>query len=179
MQKAPLQFAKTGAHQNHEINSSVVVNALSRLIEDWLADSQIRQHSPHTIQLRRTLCGRLQWFLQDREAVECSRTELRQFFAYLSTGHEDAWGRWGKGRQQQWTGALRPSTISSYYHHLRAFFSWLVGEEFLDVSPMEKLAPPLMQEKPREVAIESLHHAVYAIAVGLVFDALNTDKHRN
>src|SRR5688500_5375775 len=83
------------------------VEALSRLAEDWFADCQIRQHSPRTIELRRMLLGRLLWFLNHKEAVYCSRVEMRQFLAYLTTGYEDETGRWGYSKLNQ---PLRPAT---------------------------------------------------------------------
>ena len=38
--------------------------------------------------------------------------------------------------------------------------------------PSLKVAPPVTKEKPKEIAIDVLHHAVYAAATGLAFDAL-------
>lgn len=123
-------------------DNAVETARLMRLVEDWLADCQIRQHSSRTIELRRMLAGRLLWFLEKRGAVQCSRAEIRQFFAYLSTGHNDIGGRWGKS-EKRYTIAMSPETVSTYFHHLRTFFNWLVGEEYLMVSPMDKIAPPV------------------------------------
>lgn len=97
---------------------------------------------PRTIELRRVLIGRLHWFLIDRDLSQCGKSELRQFFAYLSTGHTGDEGRWGDDRYRK---PLRPVTVSTYFHHLRAFFNWLVAEELLAESPMEKLAPPVLR----------------------------------
>ncbi len=36
-----------------------------------------------------------------------------------------------------------------------------------------KVAPPLKEWKPKEFAIDALHHLVYAVAAGLVYDALS------
>lgn len=38
--------------------------------------------------------------------------------------------------------------------------------------PKLKLAPPIQEEEPKMIAIDILHHAVYAIAAGLVYDAI-------
>lgn len=38
-----------------------------------------------------------------------------------------------------------------------------------------KVAPPLKEWTPKELVIDAIHHAVYAIAAGLVFDALSGD----
>ncbi len=38
-----------------------------------------------------------------------------------------------------------------------------------------KVAPPLKEWQPKEFAVDALHHLVYAIAAGLVFDAISKD----
>jgi hypothetical protein len=38
--------------------------------------------------------------------------------------------------------------------------------------PTLKIAPPVTEEKPRAIAIDALHHAVYATATGLAFEAM-------
>jgi hypothetical protein len=39
--------------------------------------------------------------------------------------------------------------------------------------PAFNAAPPVTEEKPKAIAIDALHHAVYAIAAGLAYDALD------
>jgi hypothetical protein len=39
--------------------------------------------------------------------------------------------------------------------------------------PKYDAAPPVNEEEPKSIAIDALHHAVYAIAAGLVYDALD------
>ena len=56
VRKTALQLKKT---VEPEGGSFVAVSHLSRLAEDWLADCQIRQHSPRTIESRHILLGRL------------------------------------------------------------------------------------------------------------------------
>lgn len=38
-----------------------------------------------------------------------------------------------------------------------------------------KVAPPLKEWSIKEFAVDALHHAVYAVVAGLVYDALNDD----
>ena len=149
MQESRLQLNQIVEPETHSDSGlfagrpdAVATNKLSALVEDWLADCQIRQHSPRTIELRRMLAGRLEWFLDDRSVTYCSRSEIRQFFAYLSTGHQSPGGRWGKP-ETRYKAALRPETVNTYFHHLRTFFNWLVSEEYLEISPMDKLKPSI------------------------------------
>jgi len=39
--------------------------------------------------------------------------------------------------------------------------------------PAFKVAPPIYEEGPQAIAIDALHHAVYAITAGLTYDALD------
>ncbi|QQL51381.1 hypothetical protein [Mucilaginibacter ginkgonis] len=39
--------------------------------------------------------------------------------------------------------------------------------------PKLKVAPPVTEEEPQAVAIDGFHHAVYALATGLAYDALD------
>lgn len=149
MPETAQQFKQTESQNFSTVGSSITASQLLPLVEDWLADCQIRQHSNRTIELRRMFFGRLDWFLKSRQATQCSRAEMRQFFAYLTNGHQGTEGRWDKGKQQQWTKPLRPCTIGSYYHHMRAFFNWLVAEEYITTSPMDKIARPV--DRPDQV----------------------------
>ncbi len=38
-----------------------------------------------------------------------------------------------------------------------------------------KVAPPLNEWKPKKFAVDALHHAVYALVSGLVYDAMSQD----
>ncbi|GAB2689333.1 hypothetical protein GCM10027037_10110 [Mucilaginibacter koreensis] len=44
--------------------------------------------------------------------------------------------------------------------------------------PKYDVAPPINEEEPKEIGIDVLHHAVYAIAAGLVYDALDAGSRR-
>lgn len=40
--------------------------------------------------------------------------------------------------------------------------------------PKLDLAPPVTEQDPKTIAIDTLHHAVYALAVGLAYDAIDS-----
>lgn len=86
------------------------------------------------------------WFLNQRDFGTCGVPELRRFFAYLNSGHLEPEGRWGNPRQIK---PLRPVTIQTYHKHLRTLFNWLVREEVLNVSPIEKI--PAIVARPDQV----------------------------
>lgn len=43
--------------------------------------------------------------------------------------------------------------------------------------PKFKAGPPVTEEDTKTIAIDGLHHAVYALAAGAAFDALDTNRH--
>jgi site-specific recombinase XerD len=86
------------------------------------------------------LLKKLEWFLTDREKETCSTLELREFLAYVRNGHLEPGGRWGNPHS---TRPVRPRTVRDYHGHLRTFFKWLVREEILTASPMERIDPPI------------------------------------
>ena len=132
MQKTALPLTKT--------DTSIPVSRLVRCISDWHSDCRIQQHSPHTINGRQIITNKLMWFLEGRGYEVCGPSELRAFFAYLTTGHEEAGGRWGN---PQLLSPMRPCTVHMYYSRLKAFFNWLVSDGFLDSSPMDKIKAPV------------------------------------
>jgi len=43
--------------------------------------------------------------------------------------------------------------------------------------PKFNAAPPVTEEDPKAIAIDGLHHAVYALAAGAVYDAIDSSSH--
>lgn len=120
--------------------SNIPMAELETNAREWFYDQEARGHSPRTIELRKILLGKLQWFLREEKYESCGTPELRAFFAYLVRPPQPGKGRWGNPRL---TVAMRPSTAATYHSHLRAFFHWLVSEEVVDISPLEKIKPPI------------------------------------
>ncbi|HEX5324856.1 MAG TPA: tyrosine-type recombinase/integrase [Capsulimonadaceae bacterium] len=132
MKKTALTFASSDA--------AIKTDELVRCAEGWLLDGDIRLHSRSTHELRRHILCKLEWFLTGRGFTTCGLYELRQFFAYLTRGHEDKGGRWQNAQLKQ---PARPQTVHTYYSHLRTFFRWLVSEGIIERSPVEAIAPPI------------------------------------
>jgi hypothetical protein len=53
-----------------------------------------------------------------------------------------------------------------------AHFTAIWGSSMI-MLPMFDAAPPIYKEGPKAIAIDGLHHAVYAITAGLTYDALD------
>lgn len=114
--------------------------SLTRWGEGWLLDCELRRHSPATGGLRRMILKNLVWLAVRESWTDIGKEQVRVFLGYLSTGHQDVGGRWGN---PQMTRPVRPITVHTYHSHLRTFFSWLVLEGVLGVSPMATIRPPV------------------------------------
>ena len=94
---------------------------------------------PRTDELRRTLSGRLLWFLDRQNYEVCGQFELKKFFLHLMEGHLLPNGHWDCGADHGGKKPLRPATLATYYRHFKAFFNHLVDQELLHVSPMNRV----------------------------------------
>lgn len=132
-------------------SAALQFNAASRIsavdlniwAQDWIFSAGSAHHSPRTIQQKKDVIGKLLWFVRHRGFESCGLPELRQFFAYLANGHEEPGGRWGNARC---TEPMRPVTAFTYYAYLKGFFSWMVKEEVLALTPFQKLDAPDFEE---------------------------------
>ena len=129
----------------HPITTQITVSDLERGAQDWLFDAEYRNHSPRTIQEKKEFTQKLLWFLDKKGYPTCSHHELREFLAYITTGHQDPEGRWGNPRVRK---PVRPITVAHYYVLLQAFFRWMVAEELLARSPVERITAPVARSEP-------------------------------
>jgi site-specific recombinase XerD len=63
-----------------------------------------------------------------------------------------------------------PGTAKQRYMSLRGFFAWLVEEEEIDASPMEKMKPPKVEEKPPPILRPEELRALIDASSGSAFD---------
>ena len=54
-------------------------------------------------------------------------------------------------------------------------FTTIMGTA-LTLLPKLDVVPPVMEQEPKAIAIDALHHAVYALAAGLVYDAIDAEE---
>lgn len=119
---------------------AIPVDKISRLADGWLLAGEVSQHSWQTRDTRRFVIDKLLWFCDLRKIEEVDTMALRMFFLYCTNGHKEPGGRWGNPQMIQ---PVRPRTVQTYHCHLRTFFRWLVAEELLAVSPMERIPAPI------------------------------------
>ncbi len=112
---------------------------LAKLGSYWLADGKSNGHSERTLEFRRDVLKKLDWFLEDRGWQVCGVEELKDFIGHVRHGHEESQGRWGNPKNRA---ATRPLTIHRYWRELQTLFNYCVREDFLQASPMKKVEEP-------------------------------------
>lgn len=124
----------------------VAVSDLERLATEYLLDCEYRGHQPHTVANNRTFLANFCWFLRQKCRGICGRQEIKQFLHYLQQEPGEG-GRWGIPRLNK---PLRPITARTYHRCLMTYFRWLVEEEVLRASPMEKIKAPTVRNTLKE-----------------------------
>lgn len=140
MLSSPLDF--TTSPNTRRDSRRIALPLLEQLTQDYLLDCQYRLQQPTTLATRRIFIKNLLWFLEHRKLEGCGSYELKQFFVYISSGHEEPGGRWGNS---QLTKPVRPITIKDYFVTLRVMFRWFVEDGALDFDPMDGITKPKVQ----------------------------------
>lgn len=118
----------------------VLSSQVKALGEAWILAGEIARHSPTTITARRGMIDRLCWFLNDRNLETCDTNALRLLFKHVLDGYKEPGGRWGNPKYRR---PATPGTSATYDRILRTFFTWLVEEGEIEVSPMERIPKPV------------------------------------
>ncbi|MEN6415838.1 MAG: tyrosine-type recombinase/integrase [Armatimonadota bacterium] len=135
MQKTALRLAKT--------DDRIPLRILEDGAQSWLLDSEIRQLSDRTIENRRIFLNKTLWFFREFGHDYIGQQELKQFLAYVATGDKNNKSRWGRPYKGQ---KIRPRTVATYFTNLYTFFSYMVSEELIELSPVGKIKPPISRQ---------------------------------
>ncbi len=154
----------------HDARPAVPTAELLSCVEEYLIHCEYLRQSPRTLEARRMFLKNLVWFLEHRQYPHCGVPELRRFFHYLQHGHEEPGGRWGNSRL---TAPLRPVSIKDYYVGLQTFCKWLVQEEILASSPLEKVERPRVREEVKQPLSDEQVQALLRATRG------STNRHRD
>jgi site-specific recombinase XerD len=129
-------------------------------IERYLAVCSARQFSPRTIAAKNFYFHRLFEFLEDHELKQCGEAELLRFFAEL--------------RDKRTGELMRPVSVESFHRCYKTFFSWLVSDETLEVSPMRRVpAPRVLADQVQPLDMEQVRALLKAARVSQ-FNRRNT-----
>ena len=123
----------------------------------WRNEGKLRGVSKATQSNREGIVHRLTWHLTEVQKTDSiDRGALTQFLLYLREPiADDKPPRWNDMRlSARKIGRLpvKPETVATYHRVIRTLFRFLVDENYLEYSPMEKIRAPLS----RRDQIESL-----------------------
>ncbi|MFJ1537742.1 tyrosine-type recombinase/integrase [Micromonospora chalcea] len=125
--------------------NSLHINAYER-------DLKIRNRSPRTAQNYRETLLQLSAFVGEADLLELSRTEVEGYILHVLETRSAA-------------------SASGRYRALRAFNNWAVREELVPVSPMAKMTPPKVVEKPIPVVPDQALKLLLAECSGTDFES--------
>jgi site-specific recombinase XerD len=133
---------------------------LQRAINDYIVWHEVNRHSPKTITWYRWNLGAFERWLRANNRstllADLSVTDARAFLQSETQreikcpDHPTGIARPGK---------LSDRTLHCYARAIRALFRWLVEEEYLDKNPMQKLKPPKLEQRMKQILTpEEIQH---------------------
>jgi integrase len=124
------------------------------VLRDWAKNLKSENRSDNTIRLYSHAGVQLRDYLADRGALvapeHVDRAALVGFMAYMSE-------------------TRAASTTNMTYRALQQLFGWLIREDEIDRSPMEKMRPPLVPETPAPVLTDDQLRAILQTCKGTTF----------
>ncbi len=125
---------------------------LQRLIADYLMWHEVSGHSSSTIGWYRWNLGAFErWLRANGHATDVAAITINDVRAFLyAEAHRNVI------RPEHPTGIERPGRLSDrtlhcYARAIRAFFTWLVAEEYLQRNPVARLKPPKLEDRMKEI----------------------------
>lgn len=125
---------------------------LSRMIDEYAVWHEVSGHSKNTIALYRWSLGSFcQWLVANNRPTTINSISVGDARGFLQhEGQRDS-NCPPKDNTRSRTTKRSDRSIHIHARSIRAFFNWLVNEEYLDKSPMAKLKPPKLEQKLKEV----------------------------
>jgi integrase/recombinase XerD len=120
---------------------------LRALLDTYHVQARTEGKSPNTIRIYTTALGILQRFLERRgfptDVTRIGPEEIREFIGYLQNTKAFMEHPFTGPQQRGLTG----HTINCYLRAIRAFWGWLLAEEFIEINPFDKIMIPRPPKK--------------------------------
>ena len=123
---------------------AIAVETLKSALDSWITQGKLRRMSQATLTNRTFVIDKLLWHLERHQRKMCDRKALEDFLSYAGSPIPSNVARWGNtSASARATTQTRPETVATYHRVLRTAFRWLVEEEYLRESPLERIKPPI------------------------------------
>jgi len=117
------------------------------MLDTYQIQAKTEGKSPHTIRIYTTALSILQRFLERKgystDVTKIGPEEIREFISYLQNTRAFMEHPFTGPQKKGLTG----HTVNCYLRALRAFWSWLEAEEFIDINPFNKIIIPKPPKK--------------------------------
>lgn len=119
---------------------------LKSAIHEFLVAGRAEGRSIYTTRTYNATLGSFLWFANregwGKDIAEITATRVREFLVYLRDNDH----RFDSDSRQA-NKPVNSTTLRNYYRVLSAMFNWLIREEVLDESPMDKVRVPPAEKK--------------------------------
>jgi integrase/recombinase XerD len=123
------------------------LNNLGALLDTYQVQARTEGKSPNTIRIYTTALSILQRFLKRRgfpvDVAVIGPEEIREFIDYLQNTKAFMEHPFTGPQQRSLTG----HTVNCYLRAIRAFWSWLIAEEYIETNPFDKITIPKPPKK--------------------------------
>ncbi len=123
------------------------LTGLRALLDTYQVQARTEGKSPNTLRVYTTALSILQRFLERKgfpvDVTEIGPEELREFIGYLQNTRAFMEHPFTGPQKKGLTG----HTINCYLRAVRAFWSWLLAEEFIEVNPFDRITIPKPPKK--------------------------------
>ncbi len=125
---------------------------MHQLIDDYCIWHEVSGHSPKTIAWYRWNLGTFtRWLVANNRPTTITQITVADARAFLQAETQRTTLRPDHPTGTERPGSLSDRTLHCYARSIRAFFNWLVAEEYLDKNPMAKLKPPKLEKRIKQV----------------------------
>jgi site-specific recombinase XerD len=124
------------------------LKSISSLLDTYRIQARTEGKSPNTLRIYTTALSILERFLERRaDSTDVTRIgpeEIREFIGYLQNTKAFMEHPFTRPQQKGLTG----HTINCYLRAVRAFWGWLLAEEFIETNPFDKI---VISKPPKKV----------------------------
>ncbi len=125
---------------------------LQRLVQDYVVWHEVSGHSPKTIRWYVWVLHTFaRWLVATGRSTNVTEITLADVRAFLHTEMERDTLYPAHPTGVERAGKLSDRTLHGYARALRAFFTWLVNEEYLSTNPLARLRPPKLEKRYKDV----------------------------
>jgi integrase/recombinase XerD len=125
---------------------------LERLLDEYVVWHEVSGHSKNTIALYRWVIGRFRaWLVANNRPTTIDTITIADARGFLHAEQQRESRVPLRPDTTSRTNRLSDRTIHIHARSLRAFFHWLVEEDYLAKSPIAKLKPPRLEQRMKDV----------------------------